>query len=78
MFGLVGMCCWEFEIGPIRIPTFHEKVTHSYTNLLDLGQNFDQNYLIFFSNSLKFQPILTQISEKMEKTTHSYTKFCIK
>ena len=48
---LVGTCHWEFEIGPIHIPTFpifQEKVTHSYTNRSNLGQNFDQNYLIFF------------------------------
>ena len=24
---LVGICCWEFENGPIHIPIFQEKVT---------------------------------------------------
>ena len=39
---LVGTCRWEFETGPIHIPTFQEKVTHSYTNRPDFGQNFDK------------------------------------
>ena len=55
---LVGKCCWEFEIGFIHIPTFQERVTHSYTNLPNFGWNFDQSYLIFFEFS--------QIVEKIQ------------
>ena len=57
-----------------------KKVTHSYTNRPDFGQNFDKVtsppffYLLFFcfSNFLRFKPILAQASEKIEKLTHSY------
>ena len=31
----------------------------------------------FFQNFLKFEPILTEIWGTFEKSTHSYTKFCI-
>ena len=62
--GLVRICCWEFEIGPIHIPTFQEKVTHSYTNRSDFGWNFDQSYPIFFRFSYIFEPILAQFLEK--------------
>ena len=60
---LVGTCCWEFEIGPIQVPTFPEKVTHSYNNRPDLEPNFDQNYQIFFIFYIfffiiTFEPIL--------------------
>ena len=48
---LVGTCLWEFEKGPIQIPIFQEKVTHSYTSRSDSGSNFDQNYLIFLKFS---------------------------
>ena len=36
-------------------------------------------FIVFcFSNFLlRFKPILAQSSEKIEKSTHSYTKFCI-
>ena len=34
----------EFESRPIQIPIFQEKVTHSYTNLLNFGPNFEQNH----------------------------------
>ena len=51
---LVGTCRWEFECGPIQIPIFEEKLTHSYTNRPDFGPNFDQKYR-FFSNFLKFE-----------------------
>ena len=87
---LVGTSRWEFETGPKHIPTFQEKVTHSYTNRElnrpDFGQNFDKVtslplfflFIVFcFSNFLRFKPILAQTSEKIEKSTHSYTKFCI-
>ena len=51
---LVGTRRWEFEIWSIQEPTFHEKVTHSYTNQPNFGLNFVQNYPIFYSNFLKF------------------------
>ena len=35
---LAETCCWEFEIGPIHIPTLQEKGTHSYTNRPIWGQ----------------------------------------
>ena len=36
---LVGTCHCKFESGPIQIPIFGEKVTHSYTKLAQfLGQ----------------------------------------
>ena len=44
---LGGMGYWEYEIRPISVPTFQEKVTHSFTTQPNLGQNFAQNY--FFS-----------------------------
>ena len=59
---LEGMCRWEFETGPMQIPIFQEKVTHSYTN----RPTFDQNYRIFFS---KFELILAQILVNLEKLT---------
>ena len=31
----------------------------------------------FFQNFLKFEPLLVQIWENFEKSTHSYTKFSI-
>ena len=31
----------------------------------------------FFQNFLKFEPILAQIWPNFEKSTHSYTRFCI-
>ena len=49
-FVLVGMCHWKFESGPIHKPIFKEKVNHSYTNQLNFGSNFDQNYHIFKIN----------------------------
>ena len=37
----------EFESRPIQIPVFQEKVTHSYTNRLNFGSNFEQKYRLF-------------------------------
>ena len=54
--GITGRAAGNFEIEPIQIPTFQEKVTHSYTN----RPNFGLNYLIFLSHILeilKNQPI---------------------
>ena len=73
---LVGMCHTEFESRPIQIPIFQEKVTHSYTNRINFVPNIEQNHR-FFINFIKFEPILAQTWENFEKSTHSYTEFCI-
>ena len=67
-----------------------EKVTHPYTNHPDFETNFDENYQIFPIFVISFKQFaeictfstkicanLAQILENFEKTTHSYTKFCI-
>ena len=66
----------NFDIGPIQIPTFKEKVTHSFTISLILGQILTK-ITQFFSNFPKFELILVQLLENFEKLTHSYTIFCI-
>ena len=52
---------------------FLEKVTHSYTNQTNFTPNFEQNQPFY----PKFSEMLAQICENFEKSTHSYTKFCI-
>ena len=37
----------NLKVDSFKIPIFKEKVTHSYTNQLNFGPNFEQNYLIF-------------------------------
>ena len=54
---------WKMKVDPYQYQFFQEKVTHSNTNLLNLGPNFE--------------PIMAQIQENFEKSTHSYTKSCI-
>ena len=78
---LVGMCRCEIESRPIQIqiPTFQEKVTHSYTNWPNFWAQF-WAYIIawFFQNSLKFEPILKNWPIYTPNSAfykgHSYTK----
>ena len=66
----------EFVIRSIQVLIFQEKVNHSYSNLLKFGQMLSK-INNFFQNFLKFEPSLAQSWENFEKSTHSYTKFCI-
>ena len=66
----------NLEVDPYKYQFFKKRVTHTYTNLLNLGPNFKQN-LPIFQHFLKVKPILDQIWENFEKLAHSYTRFCI-
>ena len=72
--GGIKMCHHRIWKLTIQIPIFQKEVTYSYTNSAQL---FWAKLPNFFQNFLKFEPILTQIWEIFEKSTHSHTKFCI-
>ena len=62
---LVGTCCWNLRSDP-HIPTFLEKMTHSYTNQPDFGPNFDQNYpIVIFKRFEQINPFIYQILHKL-------------
>ena len=72
---LVGTCCLEFESGPMQIPIFEEKVTHSKYQSV---QFWPKIYAIFSPNFLKLEPNLAQIWENFESRPVQISKFCIK
>ena len=72
---LVGMCCWKFEIGPIHIPNFKEKVTHSYTNQLIFKKNL-KNWPIRIPNLHKGSLIYQEANFATHAEGMSYRVFC--
>ena len=62
----------NFKIGPIHIPTFQAKGTHSYTGLPNFWSNLAQNYP-FFQFFLNLSQVWVKFKKKKEKLTLSYT-----
>ena len=67
---------WNLKVDPYKYQFFKKK----YPIHIPIGSISGQilnKITNFFQNFLKFEPILAQIWPNFEKSTHSYTRFCI-
>ena len=74
---LVGMCCWEFENGPIYMRQFTKKKWPIHIPFGLILSHILSKIIKFFPTFLNFEPNLAQIWENFGKLSHSHIKVCI-